>query len=339
MNEILPADARRYFFFDGERIDDMSKPGHEEQVRDALRSVLKLKVLERAILHLTAVEREFAQAVKNADEIDGAAAELVTEMEQTRELIAALKEAREAKHVELETCERQIEEVEDTLRSLEGIREIMFEEAKIDSALSTAEERCSFLIAEMQEKVGRAGPAIAVDAVHIAAAILDEKRKRGEIPSSIRQQLIDDLVREGICICDRHLDAASRKALMRRRDTAVSDEMEDVVLQVAGHLNGLAGLSTEVPERLSEVLAEYEATTERMEDLQREKEGLRKRISEQLRDKTPEGVTEDVRGLESARRERETRRGDLRHDSGSDRGATQSARAGVRTEERSLGSN
>ena len=52
VNMILPADARRYFFFDGERIDEMSRPGHEREVQDAVRSVLKLKALERSAGHL-----------------------------------------------------------------------------------------------------------------------------------------------------------------------------------------------------------------------------------------------------------------------------------------------
>ncbi len=45
VNVILPRDARRYFFFDGERIDELARPGHEAEVKEAVRSVLKLKVL------------------------------------------------------------------------------------------------------------------------------------------------------------------------------------------------------------------------------------------------------------------------------------------------------
>jgi DNA sulfur modification protein DndD len=53
-----------------------------------------------------------------------------------------------------------------------------------------------------------------------------------------------------------------------------------------------------------------------MEELLREKEGLRQRVSEELRDRTADGVTEEVRGLEVARRQFESARGDLRFELG-----------------------
>ncbi len=64
INVILPKDARRYFFFDGERIDELTRPGHEREVQDAVRSVLKLKVLERAADHLADVRSRLLQSLE-----------------------------------------------------------------------------------------------------------------------------------------------------------------------------------------------------------------------------------------------------------------------------------
>lgn len=49
---ILPSKVRSYFFFDGERIDQFARPSHEAEVQDAVRNILKIEVLERAIRHL-----------------------------------------------------------------------------------------------------------------------------------------------------------------------------------------------------------------------------------------------------------------------------------------------
>ena len=52
VESILPANVRSYFFFDGEKIDQFTRPTHEQEVREAVRNVLKIEVLERARNHL-----------------------------------------------------------------------------------------------------------------------------------------------------------------------------------------------------------------------------------------------------------------------------------------------
>jgi DNA sulfur modification protein DndD len=48
MNAILPVNAREYFFFDGEKIDNFAKPEASAQVKDAIYQVLRLEMLERS---------------------------------------------------------------------------------------------------------------------------------------------------------------------------------------------------------------------------------------------------------------------------------------------------
>ena len=56
VNSILPKELSRYFFFDGERIERMSKEisTHKKATdfADAVRSLLGLKGIEKAIQHL-----------------------------------------------------------------------------------------------------------------------------------------------------------------------------------------------------------------------------------------------------------------------------------------------
>ena len=316
LNEILPADARTYFFFDGERIDEMTKPGHEEQVKEAIRSVLKLKVLERAITHVNAAEREFAQGLRANVESDRQASDLAGEMESVRDALSNVRKTREEKHQAIEGKDRELDEVMERLRSLDGVRDILIQESRVEIELAALRARAEAQHIAIGENLARSAPTFAKTAVLEAASILDEKRKRGEIPSSIRQTLIDDLLEAGMCICNRHLDEAARRALEARRKGASSDAMEDVVLQLAGSLNGLRHVAESIPLRMKEALEQWSSDVEGTEELQRRIDALRIQVDEELRGRTADVIAEDVKGLEGARHRLETERGDLRFDLG-----------------------
>jgi len=59
LNPILPPNVRTYFFFDGERIDDFSKPKHDKEVKEAVYKVLGVTVVERAKLHVKSILQEY----------------------------------------------------------------------------------------------------------------------------------------------------------------------------------------------------------------------------------------------------------------------------------------
>jgi DNA sulfur modification protein DndD len=66
MNAILPVNAREYFFFDGEKIDNFAKPEAAAQVKDAIYLVLKLEILDRAQRHLEKSAATYRRDLKQA---------------------------------------------------------------------------------------------------------------------------------------------------------------------------------------------------------------------------------------------------------------------------------
>jgi DNA sulfur modification protein DndD len=300
MNEILPEDARQYFFFDSERIDEMSRPGHEEQIREAMRSVLKLKVLERAVEHLSEVEKEFARKVRKVDALSDDAKDLVDEIEDLRARLDQNRGERDAKRGELEAFSRQLSDVANRLRSTAEVKGVLLEEALKDSELRAAEARRDQLFENIAEDVARSGAYFARDALTLAQQILEEKRQRGEIPSGIREQFIDDLLKQGECICGAKLDADSRRNLLKRKQRASGSAVEDQILMAVGNVRALTTTAELVPKRLDEAMSELASLVDEMEDLQRAKETIRGRITREYGDVAIDGE-EDVAGLESAR--------------------------------------
>src|SRR4051794_25544419 len=52
INQLLPNRLHRFFFFDGERIENLVKPDSYAEIEDAIKTILGLTVIERSIKHL-----------------------------------------------------------------------------------------------------------------------------------------------------------------------------------------------------------------------------------------------------------------------------------------------
>ncbi|MEK6227467.1 MAG: AAA family ATPase [Chloroflexota bacterium] len=293
VNVILPADARRYFFFDGERIDELSRVGHEADVREAVRSVLKLKVLERAALHLDEVSRESAKALRETGHLTQEQETLIAEREAVNtEMTTAqerLKDLRDA----ASQLEHELSATRSKLDQMAELRTVQAEEKLVHQSLSMFEAEYEQAAVVLRRAVSGAGPLVAQGAVKRAKEILEEKRARGEIPAGMRQQLIEDLLREGLCICGRHLDDAARSALENRHKSVVPSDVADAVLAAATEVRGLEVRAAIVGRELSEAVTRRETLREQIADTQRREEELHLKLLSDF--------SEDVAGLERTR--------------------------------------
>lgn len=305
---ILPADSRQYFFFDGERIDEMSRPGHEEQVREAIRSVLKLKVLERAVEHLNSVEAEYAKIVQKTANASQEVQQLVEASEEAKAQVHELRERRTSKDEERAAATRQLDELTSRLRALDEIKAVVVEQRDNAQALHASESRHRELIEAARELTARGGPAIVFSKVRHASSVLQEKRKKGEIPSNVRETLIDDLLRAKVCICERHLDEAATKALLRRKKGTIPNAVEETVLIASGYIASLEKVGVDIPERLTAIMRSLAEVKDEMED--------RHRRDDELREKLTGEFSDDIAALENSRRDAESRVRDLTYEVG-----------------------
>lgn len=294
INVILPKDARRYFFFDGERIDELTKPGHEREVQDAVRSVLKLKVLERASEHLADVARGYSRALKEQGELDAEEVRLLERVETFTEQLAAGESRMADVRERAEILRRHVEQTRAKLDQLSELKAIQARERDVRARQQRLEDEQGSLSARLQKIVNEASSALIVDAVQRATSVLDAKRTKGEIPSGIRQQFIEDLIRDGRCICGRPLDEGSTAELQHRHSGAASAQVVDAVLRVAGDLKALEVKAETSKGQLQEVISRRQAVNEELLEIQREMQAMS--------DQRANEFSEDVAELEKSRR-------------------------------------
>jgi DNA sulfur modification protein DndD len=220
IDQILPRDLHRFFFFNGERIEHLVKPTAYEEIGGAIKTLLGLEVVERAIRHLPQAQKKLEGELRQVgnrrvqeitDELDRKRAtrdEAVEQRDQTKRNIAALREDRES--------------VGERLRGLEQTSELQRERDQCETDLGSAEDRRKNAYQRIAKSLSDKGflaftAKLAVD-VHSS---FDELRTRREIPTPIKRQFVQDLLEHGECICGTPLkegdDAYERVADWRKR--------------------------------------------------------------------------------------------------------------------------
>ena len=240
INAILPPNVRTYFLFDGEKIDEFAKPESRKDVRDAIYLVLKLEILERARRHLEANADEYSRELRKVSSGELA---LLLDREATAR---AERESDEMQRTELlraiESARRKIVDIDTTLRESRHTRELQTQRDQVDQALRERRSELEALVGQIRELAVTSYFALAQPAVDQALHILDEKRQRGEIPSSIRQQFVQDLLAQMRCICGRSLADGSpeHQRLVNLLQHSLPGSLEDDVLDTSAKLQPFA---------------------------------------------------------------------------------------------------
>jgi DNA sulfur modification protein DndD len=293
IESILPYNVSQYFFFDGEKIDQFTKSGHEDEVKSAVRNVLKIEVLERARTHLASVAREYQQELKKK-----ATGQLQILLEKQDKLSTELEAQRvglEKLRGERNAAQRQLGEINEQLSRIEAIRQWEEKRKQIVVEIKAKEEEKDHLWTNIRESSNKCFILFAKPTVEKALAVLDEKRARGEIPPGIREQFVQDLLTQERCICGRPVTEGSAEydELMRLLGKSVSSVLENSVIQSAGDLRSLLAGS-------NEIMNQMKMSMKRKVDIENQVESLNQQLDEISRH-LQEFDSEEVGALEKKR--------------------------------------
>jgi DNA sulfur modification protein DndD len=205
-------------------------------VKEAIYLVLKLELLERAKRHLELNAQDYRKELKKIsnDELRV----LVEKAEQAR----ADREKTEHRKSELvkekESARRKIENIELKLRDTQNGAALQRDREQVTQDLELRQAEFTQTLNQIRELTPGAYYVFAQPIVDYSLEILDEKRERGEIPSSIRQQFVQDLLVQMRCICGRSFTEGSPEFAHLREllNSSVSDALADKLTETSSAL-------------------------------------------------------------------------------------------------------
>jgi DNA sulfur modification protein DndD len=305
INQILPERLHRFFFFDGERIEQLVKPQAYAEIEQAIKNVLGLEIIERAIRHLTGAQKNLDAeyrdvAPPSGKQVQDAITKIEAAIEENRARLQEVRLNKEALEDERRTVDERLRTLEDT-RSLQERREEL--EAELQNNKTAMAQRHLALAAVIGQ---RGYLAFSEELAQSTRQQVQEHRQRGEIPSGIKRQFVEDLLSAGCCICGTLLIPGDdpHRCVEEWRSRAGLPEVEEAWIRLAAQademlltrgdlyreirsykaeLVRLESLHTSISERLSEVVAQLGDKGKQSEEigtLEARREQLQQDISE-----------------------------------------------------------
>lgn len=238
IGSILPKRLHRFAFFDGERdIEHLASPDATEKIEDAIKTVLGLEVLERAIAHTKRARTSELnpELSKLGDKLDQ---ELTDHLSQLEEKDGKLIEELDQLKQNLAATEKDLTRVDDELGKIKAAEELQKRRREIEMAVETAGERIEGADRGLDDKVRRSGfLAFVPKLIETAGERSRGLHEKGEIPAPIKQPFVQELLNKSQCICGTELKEGSseQEAVMAWFEKAGLPEMEARWSRIEAH--------------------------------------------------------------------------------------------------------
>lgn len=199
LNELLPNNVRDYFLFNGDRINQLSMPGSSEQIRDGIYRVVDLELLQNGAIHLEEVAKKFRRLAKSFSV--GEVADVEEKYSAAYEALGNLKARLGELQDERRALEDNIEVVQAKLREMDSVKDLQKKRDVLTERYTNYQAKLKNTILEIRTTVSFAILELANPDIISLQAELNKKREKGEIPSSISENLLQDLLEIKKCIC------------------------------------------------------------------------------------------------------------------------------------------
>lgn len=216
LNEILPSNVRDYFLFNGDRINKLSLPGSSKEIRDGIYRVVDLELLQNGTEHLKETAKKLRKNTRDVSvgemaDIQEQFSAAIEDLESFKKKLIDLAEEKRA-------LEENIEIVEEKFRSYKDTIDLQKSKDRLKTILETKKADLKQSIVELRSVAAIASTQIILDDIEKLKIVLNEKRNKGEIPSSISENLLRELIEMRKCICGTEFtkNDAAYKELNRR---------------------------------------------------------------------------------------------------------------------------
>ncbi len=292
INGILPRSLHQYFFFDGERIEQIVRSDNRNEIAEATKKLLGVQVLDNAIKHLKEARKSLEDELKNIGDA------------QTKTLISQ-KQKLESDSAECEVRIKEIEQELDAqnqlkascnqrLTELGGIDEIQKRRENLE--LQEKENRSNLrgVKNELKEAISKQGYSVFLPhAIADFRELVGGLHERGELPADIKQTFVLDLLERRKCICGAalHDGSPNYEQVKSWLEKAGLADVETATLKLEGFVDEVEKQATDFWQSIDTKQASISHVKNTLSRLELELES----ISEQLR-KSP---IEDIRQMQT----------------------------------------
>ncbi|MDE2588933.1 MAG: AAA family ATPase, partial [Patescibacteria group bacterium] len=228
INSLLPESVHRFFIFDGESLDELFKAESKTKIKDSIRQVSQIELLEKAAGRLDSVRNSLLRESRGMNpDVDRITRQIENERNEMDKLLIRMSSLSN----EITKNKSDLEKLKDILRQnpVEPIQNLQKQEDSLTSAIERAEKQLDDLKNKKTNHILKWAPyAYLEDAIGFALDLIQKKSDDGSIPSKIRRVLLDEIFRKGKCICGTPVSSADvQRHLNELKENVAISEIED----------------------------------------------------------------------------------------------------------------
>lgn len=249
INSIIPKDMARYFFFQGEGLNNTSDKKGSSIVREAIRKILGFTVAEEALKDLSKIKQEFRSKANSADKT-GEIRRIQNRIQALEEELTSAKSALKKAKNSVEEFSERVEKIDSTLMSSnsEAVKSLHRERTSLENALQREKQRLKDELAQRKQLIAKYSTVSFSQRLSKEALdFIEEEEYKGSIPAPFNQQLVNDIIEQAKCICGRDVHPGSSEfdTIHNLLKQATDPELEQRVMRARAQLLNLSGSVTE----------------------------------------------------------------------------------------------
>ncbi|MEH2249894.1 AAA family ATPase [Nostoc sp.] len=287
INQILPATLHQYFFFDGERIEEIVRSDKKAEIAEATKIFLGVEVINRSIRHLGDAKKTLENELKAIG--DSETKQLLRQQEKIeRERERITKRQTEIKE-ELEYQQTFKKETSNRLRELSAAKELQERWQDLESQKAANQEEYKKTKEALKKVISARGYTVLLSETTAQfRGIINDLKQRGELTSGISREFVNDLLNSQHCICGAELHEGnhSHSHVSTWLNRAGSSAVEETAIRMSAQVDEIdkqaIGFWEEVDREQTRINQLRQSISQIEGDLDNIQERLRKDANEEI---------------------------------------------------------
>lgn len=245
---MIPRGLAQWFFYDAEAIGQLELSG-SDGFRQSLRRVLGFELVDGLIEDLDAcqrrLQRNLASLVKSKD-----LAKIQQRIDEIRHVLPRQKERLAELETEANAKEKVQNQIEENLRKQPKAKPLQERRTRLESSRRSFLQIKTESNASLAFLLGESAPAIlALERASKLDTQLHVQENRGRLPAPFGEQLVEDILRDSLCLCGRSIGKRSPeerriKNLLQIAATPIFNSRVRAVQFLIKEMAGTSGLFT-----------------------------------------------------------------------------------------------
>lgn len=204
IGQILPVSLHQYFFFDGERIEEIVRSDKKSEIAEATKIFLGVEVINRSIRHLGEAKKSLENELKAIG--DSEIKQLLREQNKLEQEIEQINTRQAEIKQELEYQQTFRKETGNRLQELSAAKDLQERRQELENQKKLNQDNWRQTKEALKKIISSRGYTVLLsDTTAQFRTILHDLKQRGELTSGISREFVTELLNSQRCICGAEL--------------------------------------------------------------------------------------------------------------------------------------